>query len=670
MSDTNTRTAGTRPSFPKRAVITGGMPYGNKELHFGHVGGYFVQADIFARFLRDRIGRENVIFQSGTDCYGSPIVEYYERLKAEGGFSGSIDEFVRANHEKQKATLAHFYIALDLYAASSFGRSGEIHAALSDEVLRTLHANGHLVKLSVKQFYDTGAGRFLNGRQVTGVCPIEGCQSERGYADECALGHQYAPAELLFPKSSLSGGVPEMRDAENWYIDLAPFRDALVAYANDIEKIPGTRPFVPAALREFFEKPTIHVKITQTEQLDAAAGKLPAHERTEGKSNSVRLVFKDLADREKACGILAANGIRYRNGKTLVPFRLTGNIAWGVPAPVLDGLAHLTFWVWPESLWAPVSFTKAYLEAKGEGPDAWKKWWCGDGAEIYQFIGEDNIYFYGIAQQAIWLGLQGKSYSVHPGPDDLNITRLVVNNHILFMDKKASSSGAVKPPMADDLLNHYTSDQLRAHFASLGLALRSVGFKPKPYNPTAGPRDGDPVLKEGNLLSNVLNRAVRSCFYTAQAKYDGRIPAGTVAPGIKAQCDAAVLEYETAMSRLEFHEVMKIMDNFIRDITKVWSKGTKDAADTGNAALEKQTLIDVFHMVKTAVVLMHPVAPEGTEIVREYLRLGEDLWSWEKIFEPLSAHMADPASHKLKELPPRTDFFEKHPSQIKAGDGE
>ncbi|MEG1441246.1 MAG: hypothetical protein RSC29_01150 [Oscillospiraceae bacterium] len=33
-----------RPKFPKRAVITGGMPYGNKNLHFGHIGGVFVQA--------------------------------------------------------------------------------------------------------------------------------------------------------------------------------------------------------------------------------------------------------------------------------------------------------------------------------------------------------------------------------------------------------------------------------------------------------------------------------------------------------------------------------------------------------------------------------------------------------------------------------------------------
>ena len=53
-----------RPEFPKRAVITGGMPYGNKQLHFGHVGGVFVFADVYARFLRDRIGSENVIFVS------------------------------------------------------------------------------------------------------------------------------------------------------------------------------------------------------------------------------------------------------------------------------------------------------------------------------------------------------------------------------------------------------------------------------------------------------------------------------------------------------------------------------------------------------------------------------------------------------------------------------
>ena len=55
-----------RPEFPKRAVITGGMPYGNKTLHFGHIGGVFVFADVYARFLRDRLGDENVILTSNT----------------------------------------------------------------------------------------------------------------------------------------------------------------------------------------------------------------------------------------------------------------------------------------------------------------------------------------------------------------------------------------------------------------------------------------------------------------------------------------------------------------------------------------------------------------------------------------------------------------------------
>ena len=80
-----------RPHFPKRAVITAGMPYGNKSLHFGHVGGVFVPADCFARFLKDRIGPANVRFVSGTDCFGSPIDEGYRKLKEAGKFDGTIE---------------------------------------------------------------------------------------------------------------------------------------------------------------------------------------------------------------------------------------------------------------------------------------------------------------------------------------------------------------------------------------------------------------------------------------------------------------------------------------------------------------------------------------------------------------------------------------------------
>ena len=116
-----------RPVFPKRAVITAGMPYGNKELHFGHVGGMFVHADTFARFMKDRIGKDNVIFVSGTDCYGSPIMEGFRKKKENEGYDKTIEDYVMANHVKQHETLEKYEITPDLYAASAIGRAAQIH---------------------------------------------------------------------------------------------------------------------------------------------------------------------------------------------------------------------------------------------------------------------------------------------------------------------------------------------------------------------------------------------------------------------------------------------------------------------------------------------------------------------------------------------------------------
>lgn len=658
-----TRGPRTRPVFPARAIVTGGMPYGNKDLHIGHVGGMFVHADVFARFLRDRIGKENVIFVSGTDCYGSPIVEYHRQAVANGRFSGDLEEFVKRNHELQKEVFAGYRIELDLFAASALGRAAEIHRELCGRFLTALHGNGHLVKLTTPQFYDPELGVFLNGRQVVGRCPIQGCQSEHGYADECSLGHQYMPKDLIAPKSTLTGKTPEMRDVSNWYIDLPKFRPLLEEWVARMREIPGARTFVANSIQEFLEPPTIHVKEELADEVEALKGELPPYERREGMSKSFRMVFGTLEERETACRILTQHSIRYRTGKTLVPFRLTGNIEWSLPAPDLEDLSGLTFWVWPESLWAPISFTATCLESRGGKPDDWKKWWCSKDARVYQFIGEDNVYFYGPAQTAMFIGLQGSDPAIDPPEGGLRITELVVNNHLLFLDKKISSSGAIKPPMARDLLAYYTPDQIRTHFFRLGLAMRSVGFKPKPLDPGAKESDADPVLKEGNLLSNVFNRAVRSCFYTAQKFTDGKIPVGTVSPEVLAEAEKVILDFEETMYRKEFHNTVTVIDEYIRGMNKFWDRTMRNLREEFGEA-ERRTLIDTFHMVRTAAVLMHPIAPDGTEMIREYLNLGEEFWSWDHIFEPVYFFMKDPTTHTLKFLEPRVDFFPKHESQI------
>ena len=653
-----------RPEFPKRAVITGGMPYGNKTLHFGHIGGVFVFADVYARFLRDRIGDDNVIFVSGTDCYGSPIAESYRKLCAEGKFEGTIHDFVEMNHKAQKKTLDDYMISLNIFGASGLGRTAEIHDDVSDKFIRRLYENGHLRKISTKQFYDEKAGCFLNGRQVIGKCPVDGCNSEKGYADECDLGHQYMPESLIDPKSTLTGETPVMRDVDNWYFDLPAYNALLKEYTAKISKMKNVRPLVSSTISEFLCDPVIHIKNELLDKYEAVKAQLPEHEFSEEKKKpSFTIGFKTLDEMNEACAVLSANGIRYRTGKTLVPFRLTGNIEWGVKAPVLEGEDPLTVWVWPESLWAPISFTKAVLEQQGKDMEDWRKYWCSKDAQVYQFIGADNIYFYGVAEMAMFMGLQKGENTIDPPDGEMQLPILCANNHILFLDKKASSSGAVKPPMAADLLNYYTAEQLRMHYLGLGLGQRSVSFQPKPLNPQAKPDDPDPVVMDGFLLSNVFNRIIRTCIYACQKYYDGVMPVGEVDEQVLADAKKAILDYERFMYRFEFHQATYVLDSYIRKASKYMAKNLGDADKNNDDELRRRTLVQLFHMIRTAAVLLHPMAPQGTEMILEYLQLDKSFWSWDKIFNTISDFTGG-KDHKLKFLEPRVDFFTKHPSQF------
>ena len=660
-----------RPEFPKRAIITGGMPYGNKTLHFGHIGGVFVFADVYARFLRDRLGEENVIFVSGTDCYGSPIAEGYRKLVAEGKFEGSIQDFVRSNHEAQKKTLDDYMISLDKFGASGLGETAKIHDEVSDIFIRRLYENGFLKRIANKQFYDEKAGCFLNGRQVIGKCPVDGCNSEKGYADECDLGHQYMPENLIDPKSTLTGETPVMKDVYNWYFDLPAFNGLMKEYVEHISKQKNVRPLVTKTISEFLNDPVIHIKNELLEKYEAVKGEMPEHEFIEEKKKpSFTIKFGKLDDMNKACEILSANGIRFRTGKTLVPFRLTGNIEWGVKAPNLEGEEPLTVWVWPESLWAPISFTASVLKDRGRDMKEVTDFWCSKDAQVYQFIGADNIYFYGVAEMAMFMALQGKEGIVSdPADGDMQLPVLCANNHILFLDKKASSSGSVKPPMAADLLNYYTPEQLRMHYLGLGLGQRSVSFQPKPLNPEAKPEDADPVVKDGFLLSNVFNRIIRTCFYTTQKYYDGMMPVGEVDEQVLADAKKAILDYERFMYRFEFHQATYVLDSYIRKASKYMAKNFGDADKNEDSELRRKTLINVFHMIRTAAVLLHPMAPKGTEMILEYLQLDKSFWSWDKIFDTM-ASFTDGKDHKLKFLEPRVDFFTRHPSQFAAEEAE
>lgn len=632
-------------AWPKRAVVTAGMPYGNKALHFGHVGGVFVPADCFARFLKDRIGKDNVKFVSGTDCFGSPIDEGFRKLE---NFDGTIKDYVQKNHDAQVKTLESYNVELDVFEGSGIGKCGIAHQEMTDKVLSKLKDLGVLTCVDSKQFYDPQAKMFLNGRQVHGRCPVQGCKSEDAYADECSLGHQYAPEDLIAPKSSVTGCVPEMRTVKNWYFDLPRYVDFLKGEVERQENDEDIRDIVPNTISEFLAPPIIFVKNECYE--DYKKLDLPEHtyQSAEGNKQSFTIEFKSIYDRDEAKEILTQSGIRFRTGKTLVPFRITGNAGWGVSAKALD--PELTVWCWPESLWAPISFTSTIAD--------WQSFWCSEDTEIYQFIGQDNIYFYGVAQPAIWEAL-----------GDIKQSRLIANHHVLFGKSKASSSGAVKPPSADELLDYYTPEQLRAHWLALGLAQKSVGFSPKVFDPEKkdDPRVADPVLKESALLTNVFNRLARSCFYEAKNNFDCKVELLKPTVSVKETLD----KYEELMHKVELYSIMQLMDEFIRDANKYWTDGIKKVSEKelangvdvreGGAPSDarKQILADSFYLLYASTLMMHPIVPAGTEKILKYMKF--DSFDWEN-FRNLDWHGQ---IHKVEEIPPRFDFFKKHASQYK-----
>lgn len=666
----------TRPTFPRRAVITGGMPYGNKNLHFGHIGGVFVPADFFARFLRDRIGAENVLFVSGTDCYGSPIMEGYRKKVDAEGYEGSIVDYVQENHDLQKEALDAYGISLDIFAGSGLEPAKDFHAQLSLDLISRLHERGHLRKMSTRQFYDVQAGQFLNGRQVQGRCPVQGCKSEKAYADECDLGHQFDPEELIAPVSQLTGTTPELRPVDNWYFDLPSFRGSLEALMDAWDADPQVRPIVTQTVRESLVDPVIYVQNKWRDDFEALRERLPEHRviEPEGKQSSFQVAFADWEARDEARGVLEEAQIRFRTGKTLLPFRLTGNIDWGVPAPDLEDVSGLTVWVWPESLWAPISFTQTALATAEEGrygSSDWRDWWCADDAAVYQFIGQDNIYFYCIAQPAMWEALGWGLFQDTP----------VANYHILFMNKKASSSGAIKPPMAAELLDNYTAEQLRCHWLSLGLDSKAVSFAPKAYDTSVShkdkktgenvlvkddPRVADPALKESAFLTNIFNRLARSCLYGAKNACDGHLPTVAPAAQVVEDCRRATLDFERAAHRFDAHGALAIAEEFGRAANKRWGDDSKAAK--GDDAAYEQALADAFCALRTLTLLMHPAVPAGCELICEHLAFApETFFSWEHAFEgPLElAALAGerPEDHRVQELPPRFDYFRKHPAQ-------
>jgi methionyl-tRNA synthetase len=204
----------------RKILVCVAWPYANGPRHIGHVAGFGVPSDIFARY--HRLAGNEVLMVSGTDEHGTPITVQAEK---EGI---SPQELVDRYNEVIGDDLYRLGLSYDLFTRTTTAN----HCAVTQDLFKTLYGKGYIVKKTALGAFSAGTGRTLPDRYIEGICPHCGYNDARG--DQCDnCGKQLDPIELLHPRSKLDGSTPEFRETEHFFLDLPAFIEPL---RNWIEK--------------------------------------------------------------------------------------------------------------------------------------------------------------------------------------------------------------------------------------------------------------------------------------------------------------------------------------------------------------------------------------------------------------------------------------------------
>ncbi|MGA8459715.1 MAG: methionine--tRNA ligase [Streptosporangiaceae bacterium] len=198
-----------------RHILTApAWPYANGPRHIGHVSGFGLPADMFARY--QRMAGNKVLMVSGTDEHGTPI-----QVQADAAGVSA-----RELADRYNRVIAEDLVGLDMSYDLFTRTTTRNHYAITQEIFKGLYENGYLFPRKTMGAISPSTGRTLPDRYIEGTCPICGYESARG--DQCDnCGNQLDPADLIDPRSKINGETPEFVETEHFFLDLPAFADVL-----------------------------------------------------------------------------------------------------------------------------------------------------------------------------------------------------------------------------------------------------------------------------------------------------------------------------------------------------------------------------------------------------------------------------------------------------------
>lgn len=201
----------------KRIFIGAAWPYANGSLHLGHLAS-LLSADIIARYFR--LKGNPVLFVSGSDCHGTPIVVEAERRKLHPSL---ISE--KYHQEFKKTLIQGLNFSYDLYTKTTTKN----HKKVVQDIFLKLYQKGYIYKKDSELPYCSHCQRFLPDRYIEGQCPI--CHFKGGRGDQCdECGRLLDPHQLINPRCKICGAIPKWRESQHFFFRLSAFENKLKSW--------------------------------------------------------------------------------------------------------------------------------------------------------------------------------------------------------------------------------------------------------------------------------------------------------------------------------------------------------------------------------------------------------------------------------------------------------
>ena len=433
------------------------------------------------------------------------------------------------------------------------------HYAVVQELFRTVHRNGYFVPKTTMSAISPSTGRTLPDRYIEGTCPICGYDGARG--DQCDnCGNQLDPVDLINPHSRINGETPKFVESEHFFLDLPALAGALGSWL-------------------------------QT--------------RTDWRPNVLRFSLNLLDD--------------------LRPRAMTRDIDWGIPVP-LDGWRDRPdkkLYVWFDAvigyLSASIEWARRYGANGKPDPEAWQRWWQGDEARSYYFMGKDNITFHSQIWPAELLAYDGKGErGGAPGTlGGLNLPTEVVSSEFLTMSGSKFSTSRKTVIYVGDFLREYGPDALRYFIAAAGPENQDADFTWEEFVRRTN-------FELANEWGNLVNRSISMAH-----KNFGQIPEPATLTDLDAELlrasEQAFTTVGDLLSRSRFKaasgEAMRVagLANKYISESEPWKLG-------GDPERQATVLHTALQVVDDAKTMLTPFLPHSSQQVFAALG-GQGVWA-------------------------------------------